>query len=50
MNVIVSNEQRNVLSGLDIDIIKSISGEYDAVELVEMFKNFFYNKMICSSK
>ncbi len=46
MNVIVSNVQRNVLSGLDIDVIKSISGEYDANELVEMFKNFFYNKMI----
>lgn len=46
MNVIVSNEQRNVLSGLDIDVIKSISGEYEANELVEMFKNFFYNKMI----
>lgn len=46
MNVIVSNEQRNTLSGLDIDIIKSISGVYDATELVEMFKNFFYNKMI----
>lgn len=46
MNVIVSNQQRNVLSGLDIDIIKSISGEYDATELVEMFKNFFYNKMV----
>lgn len=46
MNVIVSNVQRNVLSGLDIDVIKSISGEYDASELVEMFKNFFYNKMI----
>ena len=46
MNVIVSNVQRNILSGLDIDIIKSISGEYDAAELVEMFKNFFYNKMI----
>ena len=46
MNVIVSNEQRNVLSGLDIDVIKSISGEYDAGEIVEMFKNFFYNKMI----
>lgn len=46
MNVIVSNSQRNVLSGLDVDVIKSISGEYDAQELVEMFKNFFYNKMI----
>ena len=29
MNVIVSNEQRNVLSGLDIDVIKNISGEYE---------------------
>lgn len=46
MNVIVSNVQRNILSGLDIDVIKSISGEYDAAEIVEMFKNFFYNKMI----
>ncbi len=46
MNVIVSNEQRDVLSRLDIDIIKSISGVYDSTEIVEMFKNFFYNKMI----
>lgn len=46
MNVIVSNVQRNVLAGLDIDIIKSISGEYEANEIVEMFKNFFFNKMI----
>ncbi len=46
MNVIISNEQRNILSGLDIDIIKSISGEYEANEIVDMFKNFFYNKMV----
>lgn len=46
MNVIVSNTQRNVLAGLDIDVIKSISGEYEASEIVEMFKNFFYNKMV----
>lgn len=46
MNVIVSNVQRNILAGLDIDIIKSISGEYEANEIVEMFKNFFFNKMI----
>lgn len=46
MNVIVSNTKRNVLANLDIDVIKSIAGEYEANELVEMFKNFFYNKMI----
>ena len=46
MNVIVANEQQNQLSNLDIDIIKSISGTFDASELVEMFKNFFYSKMV----
>ncbi len=46
MNVVVSNEQKNILSELDIDIIKSINGEYDPLEIVEMFKNFFYNRMI----
>lgn len=46
MNVIVANNQRDILSDLDIDIIKSIYGEYDALEIVEMFKNFFYNRMI----
>lgn len=46
MNVIVSNQQQNVLSNIDIDVIKSISGTYSASEIVEMFKNFFFNKMI----
>ncbi len=46
MNVIVANEKQNELSNLDIDIIKSISGSFDVLELVEMFKSFFYNKMI----
>lgn len=46
MNVIVANTQQNQLSSLDIDIIKSISGVYDAAEIVEMFKSFFYSKMI----
>ena len=46
MNVIVSNAQQNALANLDIDVIKSISGEYDVSEIVEMFKSFFYSKMI----
>lgn len=46
MNVIVSNEKSQELSYLDIDIIKSISGTYDALEIVEMFKSFFFSKMI----
>ena len=46
MNVIVANEQQSQLSNLDVDIIKNISGKYDVSEVVEMFKNFFYSKMI----
>ncbi len=46
MNVIVANQQREVLSGLDIDIIKNVTGEYDADELVSMFRNFFFGRMI----
>lgn len=46
MNVIVANQRSSVLSNLDIDIIKNVTGEYDADELVAMFKDFFYDKMI----
>ncbi len=46
MNVIVANQRSSVLSNLDIDVIKNVTGEYDADELVAMFKDFFYDKMI----
>ena len=46
MNVIVANQQQAQLSALDIDLIKSITGAYTPFEIVEMFQNFFYNKMV----
>jgi len=46
MNVIVSNKYQNMLATLDIDIIKSINGEYEVEELVKIFTNFYFNKMI----
>ena len=46
MNVIVTNEQQQKLAVLDVDIIKNIQGSYTAFEIVEMFKDFFYEKMI----
>lgn len=46
MNVIVSNVKTNELTSLDIDVIKSITGEYNTDELISMFKSFFYEKMI----
>ena len=41
MNVIIANERQNELSNLDIDIIKSMTGCFDAQEIVSIFKNFF---------
>ena len=44
MNVIVSNKYAAMLSNLNIDLIKSINGEFDADELVAQFDNFFLIK------
>lgn len=46
MNVIVSNRFQTQLNTLQIDVIKSVNGEYTPEEIVEMFSNFFFNKMI----
>ena len=46
MNVIIANEAKTMLSTLDIDVIKSVDGVHTAEEIVEMFKNFFYARMI----
>ncbi len=46
MNVIVSNRFQTQLNTLQIDVIKSVNGEFTPEEIVEMFANFFYNKMI----
>ena len=46
MNVIISNKYRDALSTLDIEVIKSLDGEFSVEEIVETFKNFFFQKMI----
>lgn len=45
MNVIVSNLNKDKFLNLDIDVIKSISGEFTADEIVQSFSNFFFNRM-----
>ena len=45
MNVIVSNLNKDKFSNLDVDIIKSINGEFDVEEIVQTFSNFFFNRM-----
>lgn len=46
MNVIVSNKYQALLGTLNIDVIKTINGEFTVQDLVSQFSNFFYNKMI----
>jgi len=46
MNVIVSNKFQAMLANLDIDLIKSINGEFTPSDLAVQFNNFFFNKMI----
>ena len=45
MNVIVSNKNEGLLNSLDIDIIKSINGEFEVDEIIHTFSNFFFNRM-----
>ena len=45
MNVIVANKNKGLLNSLDIDVIKSIEGEYTAEELINTFSKFFFNRM-----
>ncbi len=46
MNVIISNERQAELANLDIEIIKSIHGVFEVDELIQMFSNFFFGRMI----
>ncbi len=46
MNVLITNQQEALLSGLDIEIIKTLRGEYDIDEIISQFSNFFFGRMI----
>ena len=46
MNVIISNKYTPMLDSLSIDIIKKLEGEFDVDEIINQFKNFFFQRMI----
>lgn len=46
MNVLITNQQETLLSGLSVEIIKTLRGEYDADEIIGTFSNFFFGRMI----
>ena len=46
MNVIISNEYKNILTSLDIETIKTMDGEFTVEEIIGSLTNFFFNKLI----
>ena len=45
MNVIVSNKYQSLLASLNIDVIKSINGEFSVDDLIAQFSTFYYNNV-----
>lgn len=46
MNVIVANKYEPLLSSLEIDVIKKVTGDFEVDELISMFSNFFFQRML----
>ncbi len=46
MNVIIANKYREMLGGLNIEIIKSLEGVYDVDYIINEFSNFYFDRMI----
>ena len=46
MNVIISNKYQSMLEGLEIDVIKTLNGEFEVDEIINQFQNFFFQRMI----
>lgn len=46
MNVIVSNKYQDMLENLNVEIIKNIHGQFDVDDLIDNFRNFFFQRMI----
>lgn len=46
MNVVITNKQDNILAGLDIEIIKTLRGEFEVDEIISTFSKLFFARMI----
>lgn len=46
MNVMVYNKYKDLLMGLNLDVMKSLEGVYNVDEIIDTFANIFYDKMI----
>ena len=46
MNVIISNRYAAMLQQLNIDVIKSLNGEFEVEEIISSFQSFYFQRMI----
>lgn len=46
MNVMIYNKYKELLMGLNIEVMKSLEGVYNVDEIIDTFTNFYYDKMI----
>ena len=45
MNVMIYNKYKDLLMGLNIDVMKSLEGVYNVDEIIDTFTNFYYDKI-----
>ena len=45
MDTVISNKYSSILNELNIEVSKKLEGEFEVDEIINTFKNFFFNKM-----
>ena len=45
MDTVIGNKYLDILNNLDIEVSKKLEGEYTVDEIINTFKNFFFNRM-----
>ena len=46
MNVMIYNKYKEMLMGLNLEVMKTMEGVYNVDEIIDTFTNFYYDKMI----
>ena len=46
MNVLISNKANDMFQSLNIDVMKSLVGEFSIDEIIATFRNFYFQRMI----
>ena len=46
MNVIIANKHKDMLMGLNIEVIKSMEGIFDVDQIIDTFSNFYFDRML----